>query len=146
MSVPAIPTVPAFNHTGNWSGQTRALPAMAWMESYTRTAVDNRSWTTGTPSSEWQTAEFTLQISDGTVIHGREAAWHEGIAAIYGPSTAHLHSSNFLVCSESPDGWQMIGQADMYASLPGEGGGERVRDGEGREWMLRSRRQIGSSM
>jgi len=26
----------------------------------------------------------------------------------------------------------MIGQADMYASLPGEGSGERVRDGEGR--------------
>jgi len=69
----SVPTVPTFIHTGTWDDQTRAHPAMAWMESYTR-SVDNRSWTTGTPASEWHTAEFTLQKSDGTVIHGGEAA------------------------------------------------------------------------
>lgn len=133
----SVPTVPAFIHTGNWDAQTCAHPAMAWMESYTRTAVDNRSWTIGTLASEWHAADFTLQKVDGTVIRGGEAAWHEGIAVIYGPFTAHLHSPNFLVCSQTEDGWQMIGQADLYASLPSERCGGRVRDGERREWDIK---------
>lgn len=127
-------TVPAFIHTGPWDAQTRAHPAMAWMESYAR-SVDARSWATGTPASEWHASDFSLQKSDGSVIHGAEAAWHEGITVIYGPFAAHWHSPNFLVCSEMEGGWRMIGEANLYVNLSGKGeGGKGVRDGEGREW------------
>lgn len=44
----------------------------------------------------------------------------------------------FLVCFEDgEDGWQMIGQADMFANLPGDGVLEKVRDRQGREWDVR---------
>ncbi|CAF9941154.1 MAG: hypothetical protein ALECFALPRED_009011 [Alectoria fallacina] len=130
-----FPTTPAFIHTGPWSDHTRAHPAMRWMESYTKNAVDARGWESNVPYSDWHTSDFTLYKADGAVIHGGREAWEEGFPSIYGPFEAHLHEPNFLACWETEEGWEMIGQArvcvDFRVRATEE---EKMRDAGGREW------------
>lgn len=48
----SFPTTPTFVHTGPWNHQTRAHPAMKWMEDYTKQAIDARAWESNVPYSD----------------------------------------------------------------------------------------------
>ena len=101
----SYPTQPAYIHTGDWDTETRSHPAMKFMENFTRNAFDKRSWTTGTPATEWHVPDYTLYKANGEVFHGAEKAWNEGIPGIYAPFAAHLHEPEFCVCWETEEGW-----------------------------------------
>ncbi|MCJ1460821.1 hypothetical protein MMC28_011203 [Mycoblastus sanguinarius] len=129
----SVPTVPAYIHTGSWDDETRKHPAMKWMEDYTMASIDTRAWDT-IPYSDYHTDDFTLYKADGSVEKGGKQAWEKGLPTVYGPFKSHLHEPNFLVCTETKYGWEMIGQANVYANLHVEGKEPKVKDGSGREW------------
>lgn len=54
--------------------------------------------------------------------------------SIYGAFAAHLHDPNFLSCTETKDGWDMIGQANVFGNLHVEGKEPKVKDSMGKEW------------
>jgi len=57
---------------------------------------------------------------------------------IYAPFAKWAHVPYHIICYEVDEGWEMMGLAMLWWSLavPGkqEGGGEKVKDGEGVEW------------
>ncbi|KAL8689355.1 MAG: hypothetical protein Q9218_004958 [Villophora microphyllina] len=130
----SFPTQPAHIHNGGFNAESRKHPVLEWMEDYTRNAIDSRSWGSGTPYWEWHTEDWTLQTANGAIYHGGENAWKEGIPSVYSLFKAHLHEPNFAVTFETSDGWEMIGQADMYAYLPVPGSEQKIKDPSGKEW------------
>jgi len=126
-------TKPTFVYNGGWSDETRAHPAMKWMEDYTVNVVDAKNF--DVPSTKYRVADFVLQKSDGTIIQGADPAW-EAEKQIYNQFLAHCHEPQGLMCCETEFGWEMIGQADVYVILPGDAGpGEKkVKSKSGKEW------------
>jgi hypothetical protein len=53
--------------------------------------------------------------------------------------TSEFHEPYFLVTWDTKDGWEMIGQALLYANLPGEPTAQekKVKDLQGREWDVK---------
>jgi hypothetical protein len=58
--------------------------------------------------------------------------------ATYGPLTAQHHRPYFITCTETEDGYDMIGQASLYANLSGKpaAGERKVTDNDGKKWDL----------
>lgn len=81
----SYPTQPVFIHQGTWDNETRAHPAMAFMEKYTVHIIDTRSW--DTPVTEWHASDFVFQKSTGQVVEGGDAAW-KAVQEVYGPFSA----------------------------------------------------------
>jgi hypothetical protein len=127
----SVATKPAFIHHGTWDETTRKHPAMKWMEQETL------DFDTHNFSPKWFSKDFTFHKADGTIFSGREKAL-EAMRELYGPLTAHFHEPYFLVCTEADDGWDMIGQAKMFANLAGNPapGEKKVKDLQGREWDM----------
>jgi hypothetical protein len=50
--------------------------------------------------------------------------------------TSEFHEPYFLVTWETENGWEMLGDANLYANIPGEPTPDqkKVTDGQGREW------------
>ena len=127
----SVPTVPAFVYTGTWSETTRKHPAMKWMEKVTNDFDANG------PSAKWYTSDASVQKGDGSEYHGQEQTV-AAIKEVYGPFTAYHHEPYFVMCSATDDGYEMLGQAKLFANLPGApGAGEsKVKDKSGKEWDL----------
>ncbi|KIW11210.1 hypothetical protein PV08_10510 [Exophiala spinifera] len=139
----AFPTKPAFIHRGTWDDETRAHPAMKWMEEFTLNFNRRGGWEEA--RTDWHSDDFSLVKSDGTEVRGHEPAW-EQVKAMYGFFTSELHEPYLLVCWETDDGWEMLGQANFYANCVGgdeKSSGERqqqqkkVKDLQGREWDVK---------
>ncbi|KAK8215455.1 hypothetical protein M8818_002076 [Zalaria obscura] len=128
----SFPTQNVFVHEGSWDSITRKHPAMDWMEKYTNN-FDARNF--DIPASEWHASTFAIQKSDGQVVSGADKAW-AAVKEIYSPFTANLHEPIFLYCSETENGWQMFGIANVFVNLQGQAGpGEqKVKSVEGKEW------------
>ncbi|KAF2472086.1 uncharacterized protein BDR25DRAFT_313281 [Lindgomyces ingoldianus] len=128
-----FPTQPVFVYEGTWSAEMRAHPAMDWMYNFTSNIFDNRAW--DIPTEQYLTEDFVLKKSDGTEVHGREAAWAAD-KALYAPFTAHKHEPRGLMCAENAEGWEMVGRANLYVNLPGapSEGEKKVKDLDGKEW------------
>ena len=127
-------TQPAFVHNGPWDAHSRQHPAMKWMEAF---ALDFDATKDHAFAPKWYSADWTLRKPDGKVAQGREA----GIAAlqeVYGPFPRWYHEPGQLICTEDGEGWQMMGQAMVYANLGGKPaeGETPVKDLQGREWDL----------
>jgi hypothetical protein len=127
----SFPTTPAFVYRGTWDDTTRKHPAMKWMETYTK------EFDTHGPSPKWYTADASLQKADGTEYHGREQSI-TAIKELYGPLTSHFHEPYFVMCSRTDDGYEMLGQAKLFANLPGQpaAGESKVKDKSGKEWDI----------
>jgi hypothetical protein len=127
----SAPTKPAFVHSGYWDPTTRKHPAMKWMEAF------NKDFDANGVNPKWYTADASIQKADGTEFYGRE-----GVIAVarelYGPFTSYFHEPYFVMCSETDDGYEMLGQAKLFANLPGApAAGEcKVKDKSGKEWDL----------
>jgi hypothetical protein len=127
----SFPTKPAFVHYGDWSESTAKHPAVKWMEVHTY-EFDTRTW-----ESKRYTSDFTYVAPDGQVHEGRDKAL-EAIKTTYAPLTAQCHRPYFMVCTETEEGYDMIGQATLYANLSGEpaAGESKVTDKDGKKWDL----------
>lgn len=134
----SFPTKPAFVHYGDWDDETRKHPAMNFMEDYTRNAIDSRKF--DAPHSDWHSDNYSYLKSDGTDIKsGGKDAW-AGVGATYAPFTAHIHQPLFLMCIETDYGYEMQGQAWVFANFPGDvsAGEQKHKDGrEGKEWDMK---------
>ncbi|KAL8934990.1 MAG: hypothetical protein Q9216_005639 [Gyalolechia sp. 2 TL-2023] len=133
----SFPTTPVFVYNGSKPGFTSELtqhPAAAWLKQYTETALDGRAWEKGTPYSEWHTDDYSITKADGTVISGGKEAWEQGAPSLFKPFQAHKHEPNLAVIMETPNGWMMLGQADVYGQLHAPGSEPKVKDSEGKEW------------
>lgn len=107
---------------------------MKWMESYTD-FFDRKGYNDG-PWSDWWTEDHVLYKADGTTVAGAEKAW-EAAKEVYAPFSEYTHIPYYLVCHDTDDGWEMIGQAHLYGNLVGErheGEAPKVKDKQGREW------------
>jgi hypothetical protein len=121
------PSQPACVHYGDWDDQTRAHRCMNWTEQWAMAFERKENWER--PYTEWQTSNTIFIKSDGATFTGAES-W-EATKAVYAPLAKFHHESYFLICVGTDYGWEGIGQATIYANLPGErGAGEppRVRD------------------
>jgi len=109
---------------------------MKFMEDYTINCIDNKSF--DKPYSDWHTDNYSLLKSDGTEIKDAKAAW-AGVGATYAPFTAHLHQPFFLSCHETSYGYEMIGQAWVFANFPGNAsaGEQKHKDAQGKEWDMK---------
>jgi hypothetical protein len=125
----SFPTRPAFVHYGDFDATTAKYPAMKWLEDY-KDDFDSRTF-----DPKWYAPDFVYVAPDGQTTEGREKAL-DAIKALYGPLTAHWHEPFFLNCFETEYGYEMIGQATMWANLPGEpaAGETKKHDKNGKAW------------
>lgn len=126
----SAPTVSAFVHKGSWDETTRKHTAMKWMEKFT-IEFDKRNF-----ESQWYTSDCTLQKADGSPeVSGRDE-YISHIKAIYGPLTEQFHEPYFISATETDDGWEMLGQAKLFANLPGKPaqGETKAKDLSGKSW------------
>jgi hypothetical protein len=85
---------------------------MEWMEAF------NKDFDVNGVNPKWYTAVTSIQKADGTESHGRK----EVVAVareLYGPFTSYFHEPYFMMCSETNDRYEMLGQAKLFANLPG---------------------------
>jgi len=132
----SYPTQPAFIHWGTWDDETRKHPGMKWMEEYTLDFNKRADW--AQDESDWLSADFTLVKQDGSTFSGNAPAFKES-KAMYALLTQELHEPYFLVCWDTKDGWEMIGQAYLFANCPGEATPQekKVKDLQGKEWDVK---------
>ncbi|ETI29505.1 hypothetical protein G647_01958 [Cladophialophora carrionii CBS 160.54] len=132
----SVPTQPAFIHVGTWDDETRKHPAMKWMEDYTRNFNKRADW--GKDECDWFSADFTLVKPDGSSHTGNAQAFKES-KSMYQFFTSESHEPYLLVTWETKDGWNMIGQAHLFANLPGQATPQekKVKDLQGREWDVK---------
>lgn len=57
----------------------------------------------------------------------------KALQAAYAPFAAHLHDPEFLVCWETKDGYEMMGNASLYFNLHGPAP-EALTDRFGKKW------------
>jgi hypothetical protein len=128
----SVSTKPAFVHIGNWDEETRKHPAMKWMEAYTN-FVDQRNF--DKLYSEWHTEDCEYHKHDGTVVSGGAECWRES-EKTFGVFTSFLHRPYFLMCTETDNGWEMLGQAYLCANIVGEpiAGEKTVNDPDDNAW------------
>lgn len=83
-------------------------------------------------------SDFTLVKPDGTSHTGNAPAFKES-KGMYQFFTQELHEPYFLISWETADGWDMIGQAWLYANLPGTPTAheQKVKDLQGKEWDVK---------
>ena len=98
------------------SGTSSPLSRPQLKEDSTATA----SW--ATIKADITTAsDFILQKASGeTSSGGEEILGSNGVQAVYAPFTSQLHEPSFFKCTETKDGWTMVGQAHVYVNLHGE--------------------------
>jgi len=129
----AYPTTPAFVHFGDWDEETRKHPSQAWMEHIVHNIFDAHKW--DTPHSDLYTDDLVLLKPDGAEVKGGEASW-AAVAELFSPFVAQHTEPFYLVTTDTDYGWEMIGKAKIYGTLPGKpsDGETKVKDGKGREW------------
>jgi hypothetical protein len=132
----SVPTKPAFIHVGTWDDETRSHPAMKWMEDYTKAFNAREQW--DQTSSDWHTSDYTLVTPDGSTYTDPDEAFKHS-TGIYAPFTNEFHEPYFLTCWETSTGWEMLGQAYLFANCPGTPTAEekKVKDLQGREWDVK---------
>lgn len=132
----SVPTQPAFIHVGTWDDETRKHPAMKWMEEFTLNFNKRGDW--GQDESDWLSSDTTLVKPDGSSHTGNGLAFKQS-KEMYQFFTSEFHEPYFLVTWETKDGWEMIGQAHLFANLPGEATPQeaKVKDLQGREWDVK---------
>lgn len=125
-------------HRGPWDAETRKHPAMKWLEDYTVNCIDSRAF--DQPHSVWHSDDFSLLKTDGTEIKGAKEAW-ANTAEIFAPFTSHLHQPFYLCCTETKYGYEMLGQAWVFANFPGaaSAGEKKHKDAHGKEWDMKVR-------
>jgi hypothetical protein len=129
----SLPTKPAFVTTTKGWDNLRVHPAMAWMEKFTyawdRKEINESNW------SDWQTDDMLYQAANGEVSTGSKAIVAN--LATYAPFAAHMHEPNGTIsCWETEDGWEMMGQATLFANLPVPGGEKTKKDLTGKAWDI----------
>lgn len=137
----SYPTKPAFIHSGGWSAETRAHPALKFLEEYAASHFDQQAWNTN-HFSEWHHSDWHLTKADNTVVSGGHEVWTEGIPSIYGPFAGHLHDPTFLIVWDTEEGYEMIGEANVFLDLnvaeedkgADESGTTKEKDSNGKEW------------
>lgn len=94
------------------------------------------------------TDNYSLLKADGSEIKGGKAAW-AAVGETYAPFTANNHIPFYVSCCETAYGYEMIGQAWVYANFPGSpsAGETKHKDSAGQEWDMKvmKRRTIPSS-
>ncbi|OQU95184.1 hypothetical protein CLAIMM_01428 [Cladophialophora immunda] len=132
----SYPTRPAFVHLGTWDDETRKHPAMKWMEEYTINFNKREDWSQ--EECDWFSADTTLVKPDGSVHTGNAQAFSEA-KSMYAPFSAEFHEPYFLVCFDTDEGWEMIGQAYLFANCQGAPTAQekKVKDLQGREWDVK---------
>ena len=75
---------------------------------------------------------------DGATYTGNATSFKES-KAMSQFFTSEFHEPYFLVTWDTKDGWEMIGQAFLFANLPGQAtaGEKKVKDLQGREWDVK---------
>ena len=127
-------TTQAFIHKGTWSSETRAHPALNFIEHYQDQVFDQQHWKTD-HYSDWHTHDYTFTKPDGNAVSGRHEAWTDGHGSTFGGFSGHAHEPHFIAIWETQDGWEATGEADLYGDLAA--GGEeagKVKDRSGKEW------------
>ncbi|KAF9730633.1 hypothetical protein PMIN01_11502 [Paraphaeosphaeria minitans] len=162
----SFPTTPAFVHVGTWDNETRKHPAMKWMEEYTLSFNKRAEW--DKEESEWVSfswfyssefqndptssstynemthhhlqlsPDFTFVRPDGKSSTGNAAAFAES-KTMYQHFTSEFHDPCFIITWETEFGWEMIGQAHIFANLRGNATAqeEKVQDSGGRDWDIK---------
>ncbi|KAK7184177.1 hypothetical protein DPSP01_001189 [Paraphaeosphaeria sporulosa] len=132
----SFPTTPAFVHAGTWDDETRKHPAMKWMENFTRTFNKREEW--DKEESEWLSQDFTFVKPDGKSSTGNAVAFAES-KNMYQHFTSEFHEPYFIITWETKDGWEMIGQAHIFANLRGNATAQekKVQDLSGRDWDIK---------
>lgn len=131
MSFPTTPTY--IQHILGWPEHTREHPVIDWMFDYEK-ALDWGDMKSG-PYTAWHSDDFVYAKSG--VAHPPGAVSWAKFLSDYAPFTAHYHEPIYYVLHETETGWELIGEANVYVKLPVPGG-EKVKDGEGREWDMKA--------
>jgi hypothetical protein len=86
-------------------------------------------------SHDWQTSDVIFHKPTGEVFSADKAI-HAALE-MYAPFSAHKHEpSGPICCWETANGWEMLGQATLFADLPVPGGAKVHKDLSGKEWDL----------
>ena len=126
----SFPTTSAYiQNCKGWEPRLREHPAMDWMFDFCE-AFDNGDMKSR-PYTEWHTEDFTLYKENGKVFTGAEA-WAADLEAV-APFAKQTHEPVWLCISETPTGYEFVGNAKLFFNLlvPGE---KSLVDVQGREW------------
>ncbi|KIW08374.1 uncharacterized protein PV09_01290 [Verruconis gallopava] len=123
------------SHGRGWE-DAKTIPVLAWMEKYTVEFFNQPELRNNKDVfAKWHTADTVHQNSDGSVYTGLDACF-TAIQQIYAPFAAFVHEPRFWTVWEVDGGFEMVGQAVMYADLPVPGGEKAHEDMNGKKWDL----------
>jgi hypothetical protein len=129
----SFPTTPIFLGQGGWEA-LKIHPAMNWMVDYTAIIDSGELFKTGR-WTDWCTSDWTFTTADGSK-HSGEAAFNTWKQQ-YAPLVKYTHIPRMAVVWESKNGYEMLGQADLFANLPGGSGQGAVVDSNGAHWEIK---------
>jgi hypothetical protein len=129
----SYPTIPAYIQScKGWELRLKEHPVMDWMFDY------ENAFDFGNMKSEshdvWHTSDFYFTKSNGTCVTGGAEGW-AALLETYAPFSEHFHEPMWLVIFETPTGYELCGQAKVFANLhvPGE---KKKTDLQGRKWDI----------
>ncbi|KAH8652682.1 hypothetical protein BGZ60DRAFT_436267 [Tricladium varicosporioides] len=131
----SFPTVPAY--TGSckgWEERLKEHPVMDFMFSFSFAFDEGTLKTSPDEYKSYLTDDFTFVNSSGQSIP-YPASW-PATTAMYAPFTSHFHEPFHYVITPTAAGYDMVGQAMLYANLPVPSSAPKVKDLQGREWDL----------
>ncbi|KAK5105577.1 hypothetical protein LTS08_001854 [Lithohypha guttulata] len=129
-------TKPCLVHYGDWDEVTDSHPAMKYMRTYTE-MYDKRDL--DNLYENYIASDFTYSKSTGQIFPSGKESW-DAVTGDYRLFTVYRHEPYMLTCWETDDGsgWEMLGNAWLFANLPGDGSAAKVyKDLTGKEWEIR---------
>ncbi|GIZ44971.1 hypothetical protein CKM354_000815500 [Cercospora kikuchii] len=154
MATTAYPTEPVYVHNGSWNDTSRKHPAMGWLETYTKTAIDGKLFDKPAERSKWMSDDRKYSVSSqtrrsiltkatpdvlvkstGEVRNGGDASWEAISKELYAPFKEHLHSPTYATAVQTGSNtWELTGLATLFWKLQVPGQGHNIADPSGKTW------------
>jgi limonene-1,2-epoxide hydrolase len=128
-----LPTTQAFIIRCNgWDEKALAHPILRHLK------LQTEAWDSGEAKkgayTDWMTEDVVYRQSDGSTVSG-EAAF-KAMLEKYAPLSGHEHEPKMAVVWETADGWEVLGEATLFADLPVPGGEKKHTNVAGRKWDI----------
>ncbi|KAK3395163.1 hypothetical protein B0H63DRAFT_556237 [Podospora didyma] len=125
----SYPTEPVFIiHAEDWQQQKQNHPLMQYLHKH-KNMFDAQDFDACT---QLYTPDFKFTKSTGETFHGKHAV--DAFHSEYEKYGSHEHEVKFGVIIDTPDGYVLWGQCDVFVDLPGHSTSKKAKDSSGRDW------------
>lgn len=123
-------------HQGDWDSKTDENEAMKFMHYYTQ-QYDDPNTNKDDLFNNHVTKDFQYVKADGTVFPPGKESW-DAVVGTYAPLKEYHHEPYFFTCWETREGWDMTGNAWLYANVAGGTDADQtLTSNNGKKWEVK---------